>query len=197
MESDRFDALTTRLSHLLTRRRSLGLLAASFAGSALVADTDARKKKKPCPPCKGRKKGKCKMVLPDGSPCAGGTCQAGTCGPAATCTDGIRNGNETGVDCGGSCPPCATGQTCTSRADCASALCAGGVCETCDLVSNPCGMNGAVPCVCTSLVLGSAPQCRQVTGNPPTCAGCPAGTTDCAPPPGVGSAICYKACGAP
>lgn len=24
----------------------------------------------------------------------------------ATCTDGIQNGNETGIDCGGSCPPC-------------------------------------------------------------------------------------------
>jgi hypothetical protein len=23
-----------------------------------------------------------------------------------TCTDGIQNGNETGIDCGGSCPPC-------------------------------------------------------------------------------------------
>lgn len=29
-----------------------------------------------------------------------------TCGTGATCSDGIQNGNETGVDCGGSCPPC-------------------------------------------------------------------------------------------
>ena len=28
--------------------------------------------------------------------------------PAPTCTDGIQNGNETGVDCGGSCPACPT-----------------------------------------------------------------------------------------
>lgn len=26
---------------------------------------------------------------------------------APTCTDGIKNGTETGIDCGGSCPPCA------------------------------------------------------------------------------------------
>lgn len=26
---------------------------------------------------------------------------------AATCTDGIQNGNETGIDCGGACEPCA------------------------------------------------------------------------------------------
>jgi len=28
------------------------------------------------------------------------------CGPAPTCDDGTQNGNETGVDCGGSCAPC-------------------------------------------------------------------------------------------
>ncbi|MBL0025177.1 MAG: hypothetical protein IPO98_09285 [Saprospiraceae bacterium] len=27
---------------------------------------------------------------------------------APTCNDGIKNGNETGVDCGGSCAPCPT-----------------------------------------------------------------------------------------
>lgn len=26
--------------------------------------------------------------------------------PVVTCTDGIKNGTETGVDCGGTCPPC-------------------------------------------------------------------------------------------
>jgi hypothetical protein len=29
--------------------------------------------------------------------------------PAPTCSDGIQNGTETGVDCGGSCPPCGGG----------------------------------------------------------------------------------------
>jgi len=28
--------------------------------------------------------------------------------PEATCSDGIQNGDEEGVDCGGSCPPCDT-----------------------------------------------------------------------------------------
>ena len=32
---------------------------------------------------------------------------AGTA-PAASCNDGIQNGDETGVDCGGACPPCTT-----------------------------------------------------------------------------------------
>jgi len=36
--------------------------------------------------------------------------QSAACGdtPTPTCTDGIQNGDETGVDCGGSCAPCAT-----------------------------------------------------------------------------------------
>ncbi len=42
---------------------------------------------------------------------------SGGCGsapPAPSCSDGIQNGTETGVDCGGSCPPCPTG--CTTNA---------------------------------------------------------------------------------
>ena len=36
------------------------------------------------------------------------------CGSAPTCTDGVQNGNETGVDCGGpDCTPCMTAPTCT------------------------------------------------------------------------------------
>ncbi len=36
----------------------------------------------------------------------GGSCAA--CTPTASCTDGVKNGNETGVDCGGSCAACTT-----------------------------------------------------------------------------------------
>ena len=37
----------------------------------------------------------------------------------ATCSDGIQNGNETGVDCGGSCPKCGPPK-CRTDADCAA-----------------------------------------------------------------------------
>lgn len=48
---------------------------------------------------------------------------------AATCSDGIQNGSETGVDCGGgNCAPCANGQGCNAASDCASGICSGGVC---------------------------------------------------------------------
>ncbi len=41
----------------------------------------------------------------------GGSCSA--CQVDPTCTDGIQNGDETGVDCGGSCDPCTVDSTCT------------------------------------------------------------------------------------
>ena len=47
-----------------------------------------------------------------GVDCGGPTCPA--CEVTPTCTDGIRNGQETGVDCGGpSCPACVVLPTCT------------------------------------------------------------------------------------
>jgi hypothetical protein len=58
--------------------------------------------------------------------CTGGVCQA----PA--CTDGVKNGDETDIDCGGgsymglpACPPCNPGQKCGTGSDCV-----GGNCQT-------------------------------------------------------------------
>ncbi len=39
-----------------------------------------------------------------------------------TCSDGVQNGDESDMDCGGSCPKCTNGQTCGALADCASAI---------------------------------------------------------------------------
>ncbi|HKQ48912.1 MAG TPA: right-handed parallel beta-helix repeat-containing protein [Phycisphaerae bacterium] len=49
---------------------------------------------------------------------------------APTCVDGIQNGSETGVDCGGgTCPPCGAGQGCLAGSDCVSGICSGGICQ--------------------------------------------------------------------
>jgi hypothetical protein len=56
--------------------------------------------------------------------CDGGLCTAHFC-VAATCTDGVKDGNETDVDCGGTCPACGTGAHCEKGSDCASLVCAG------------------------------------------------------------------------
>ena len=59
----------------------------------------------------------------------GGSCQA--CPVAPSCTDGKLDGFETDVDCGWNCPPCASGKMCSGNADCTSGLCsiANDICE--------------------------------------------------------------------
>lgn len=56
--------------------------------------------------------------------CADGlTCNAdGDC-VAPTCEDGARNGSESDVDCGGTCPACAVGGRCELPADCETGRC--------------------------------------------------------------------------
>ncbi len=65
-------------------------------------------------------------------------------GTTPTCNDGVQNGNETGVDCGGSCPPCTTTPTCTdgiqngneTGVDC------GGSCPPCQTTVTYCSATG-------------------------------------------------------
>ena len=52
-----------------------------------------------------------------------------------TCDDGIQNGEETGIDCGGpDCDPCDAGQGCNEASDCRSGVCEDNTCKAaCDL----------------------------------------------------------------
>lgn len=60
------------------------------------------------------------------APCGEGRCAT----PAApTCRDRVRNGDETDIDCGGACQPCADGLACGVPTDCQSAACDGGACR--------------------------------------------------------------------
>lgn len=62
------------------------------------------------------------------SECPSGVCSGGTC-QAPACTDTVENGDETDVDCGGSCPAkCLDGKGCIGQGDCASGTCSAGVC---------------------------------------------------------------------
>ena len=45
-----------------------------------------------------------------------------------SCGDGIRNGDETSTDCGGSCDPCLSGEACAVAQDCRSTFCLAGTC---------------------------------------------------------------------
>jgi hypothetical protein len=61
--------------------------------------------------------------------CTSGVCVGGFCA-TPVCSDGVQNGVETAVDCGGgSCPPCAVGLTCNVGSDCTTGVCTGGVCQ--------------------------------------------------------------------
>ncbi len=86
---------------------------------------------------------------------------SGGCGAAAepTCFDGVQNGNETGVDCGGDCDPCGSGATCSDGLQNGSETgvdCGGPDCDPCascsDGVQNgsetgvDCGGPDCAPC---------------------------------------------------
>ncbi|MDB4935039.1 MAG: hypothetical protein JWP87_2011 [Labilithrix sp.] len=68
---------------------------------------------------------------------AAGDCTSGVCNPGTktcsvpVCTDTIKNGDETDLDCGGSCSPtnaCADAKACAIGADCVSGVCTGNLC---------------------------------------------------------------------
>ncbi|CAF4172873.1 unnamed protein product [Adineta steineri] len=72
-----------------------------------------------------------------------------------TCSDGIMNGDETDIDCGGSCVACAVGQKCILTKDCDNVKCTNGICAsaTCnDTIKNngetdvDCGGSNCSPC---------------------------------------------------
>ena len=50
-------------------------------------------------------------------------------GSPGTCNDGRKNGNETDIDCGGSCRGCVAGSTCIAATDCETAACDANVCR--------------------------------------------------------------------
>lgn len=64
--------------------------------------------------------------------CTSGSCINNTC---ETCTDGAKNGNETGTDCGGACPGCGIGSPCNLNADCGSGVCMANVCVATGVLS--------------------------------------------------------------
>ncbi len=71
---------------------------------------------------------------------------------APSCTDGVKNGAETDVDCGGSCTTkCGTGKKCNGNGDC--------VTNNCDTVTKMCVATG-------SLVISTTPSVEVRKGTP-------------------------------
>jgi hypothetical protein len=87
--------------------------------------------------------GGCKLIIgwddplhynPDGAACTTASdceslvCHGGVCA-APSCHDGVKNGTETDVDCGGQCSGCGPGETCEKSGDCKGGLCVGMICQ--------------------------------------------------------------------
>lgn len=126
---------------------------------------------------------------------------------AGTCFDGVKDGDETDIDCGGSCVACPVGEGCAKGTDCASGVCTAGKCAapTCsDHVTN--GSETATDCggTCMPCANGSAcllgqdctsKTCIYEVCVAPTCmdgfqdgteTGVDCGGSSCSPcPPGV------------
>jgi hypothetical protein len=56
------------------------------------------------------------------SDCSAGQCLGGSC-QMPGCTNGVQDGDETGIDCGGECKGCHDGDSCTTGTDCQSNVC--------------------------------------------------------------------------
>jgi len=95
---------------------------------------------------------------PPSIPCGmGAAFQCDGMGVCSNCTNGIKDSDETDIDCGGSCPLKCNGQACADGAECKSTFCADGVC-----CNGACGANA----VCKSCDLpGKAGTCSVVTNG--------------------------------
>ncbi len=78
---------------------------------------------------------------------------------APTCNDKARNGDESDVDCGGSCSPCPNAGLCGTSLDCASGVCVTGHCVT---PSFACGAFSG----CTNFLDGTAPGAARTIQFP-------------------------------
>lgn len=98
--------------------------------------------------------GGCGTVCKSGESCVGGLCV----GP---CTNAVKDGAETDVDCGGSgaCARCVEGKTCAQAGDCVANSCVNGVCKavsgaSCEGLAKNCGATADQDCCDTRLVTG-------------------------------------------
>ena len=85
------------------------------------------------------------------------------------CNNGMKDGTETDIDCGGSCTKCSDGQACNDNNDCTSDACVGGMC-----CNNACGTCQTCSMgQCTDVTPGTSGMCAnmEVCGSNATCVG--------------------------
>lgn len=167
MDDHRFDAMIRAFSSERSRRGALAMISGVLAAPLFGAPTLAKKKKKKKKITVCHNGQTVKIPKKDRSQFLLGGATLGACPasppppppPGSTCTDGVKNGDETGIDCGGSCPVCATDQGCHTASDCATGFCdndaaspTGKSCATCPVgQSTSCGSDDSGLCVCFPL----------------------------------------------
>ena len=210
MDDQQFDRFVRALHISAGRRPALALVLAGAAGWMGLAESEARKKKKVTLCLNGQtltvKKSKKASLLGQGA--TQGACAASPPPPppvspptsppppaGPTCADGIKNGTESDVDCGGSCQRCGTAKICNRYQDCLSGYCSSGRCLPCQ-TGGQC--QGAGNCYCTENgICGDSGAFRFV--NVPSCNFCPEGTVDCEfyQDGTVNGVLCFPRCGEP
>jgi len=132
---------------------------------------------------------KAKVDCEHGYDCMNGICKAVMSGGGdnkplpESCRNGVKDDDETDIDCGGSCAPCDTSMACAMPNDCASLNCTNGVClaATCsDMIANgdesdvDCGGPACLDCVngkdCTSSTDCASRICTDGMCVDPGCA---------------------------
>ena len=134
-----------------TRRAVLAISGTGIAALFGLDATDAKRRKKK------KKKKKVEVCLRgqtltvplskrDDFLLAGATLGKCPVAPVDICEDGVRNGDEVDVDCGGSCGRCADGKACNTFRDCRSSICktnassaTGKACGVCTARDASCG----------------------------------------------------------
>ncbi len=174
MDEDTFDGIVRRLTSQPSRRHSLGLLGGLLTIPFLPHAVADAKKKKPCPPCKKRKKGKCKKRLVDGTACSGGSCQGGKCVPTTPATTTAIPCPSGQGRCGGACVDLRfdAGNCGACGRSCGAADCYNGVC-TCA------GTGAACPGDCSCEKSEGPYVCTSPNATDPGCLSsdqCPLGT---------------------
>jgi hypothetical protein len=86
----------------------------------------------------------------------GGHCHEHAC---FRCDDGVENGDELEIDCGGACPQC-IGLSCSTGPECKSGFCADGVC-----------CNAPCDAICVSCFDGDCVNVPKYQSDPPLCFG--------------------------
>ena len=96
-----------------------------------------------------------------GADCDSGVCLEQEC-QVPVCTDGVQNGSETDVDCGGTCAKCAAGQGCQVPGDCSTGQCDGATCQALKGLGEACEETDECEAAYQCLTAGDQKVCSQL-----------------------------------